>query len=71
MDEITKSLYEEIPWCMLFADDIVLIDETKKGVNIELELWRQILEARGFRLSRSKTEYIECKFRKKGITSKA
>ena len=28
MDEITKSFHEEIP-CMLFTDDIVLIDETK------------------------------------------
>ena len=39
MDEITKSIHEDIPWCMLFADDIVLIDETKKGVNKKLELW--------------------------------
>ena len=23
MDEITKSLHEEIPWCMLFADGIL------------------------------------------------
>ena len=38
MDEITKSIYEDIPWCMLFADDIVLIDETKKGVNKKIEL---------------------------------
>ena len=33
MDEITKSIHEDIPWCMLFADDIVLISETKEGVN--------------------------------------
>ena len=26
IDEITKSIHENIPWCMLFADDIVLID---------------------------------------------
>ena len=38
MDEITKSIHEKIPWCMLFADDIVLIDEIK-GVNTKLELW--------------------------------
>ena len=28
----------------------------------KLELWRQTLERRGFRLSRSKTEYMECHF---------
>ncbi|XP_065866590.1 uncharacterized protein [Euphorbia lathyris] len=41
---------------------IVLVDETKEGVEMKLELWRQTLESRGFKLSRSKTEYLECKF---------
>ncbi|XP_070026013.1 uncharacterized protein [Nicotiana sylvestris] len=47
---------------MLFIDDIVLIDETGAGVNERLEVWRQTLESKGFKLSRSKTEYLECKF---------
>jgi len=47
---------------MLFADDIVLIDETRDGVNTKLERWRDTLEAKGFRLSRSKTDYLHCKF---------
>ncbi|KAG5608215.1 hypothetical protein H5410_019496 [Solanum commersonii] len=48
---------------MLFADDVVLIDETRNGVNAKLEVWRRTLESKGFRLSRIKTEYLECKFR--------
>jgi len=32
-----------------------------------LELWRQTLESRGFRLSRVKIEYMECKFSKQEI----
>ena len=47
---------------MLFADDIVLIDETSEGVNTKLERWRDTLEVKGFRLSRSKTEYLHCRF---------
>ncbi|XP_060173953.1 uncharacterized protein LOC132604455 [Lycium barbarum] len=47
---------------MLFADDIVLIDESRSGVNAKLEVWRQTLESKGFKLSRTKTEYLECKF---------
>ncbi|XP_009773151.1 uncharacterized protein [Nicotiana sylvestris] len=32
------------------------------GVNTRLEVWRQTLESKGFKLSRSKTDYLECKF---------
>ena len=49
------------------ADDIVLVDETRAGVNAKLDLWRQILESRCFRLSIFKIEYMECKFNKQGI----
>ena len=52
---------------MLFADDIVLVDETRAEINAKLKLWRQTLESRGFTLSRAKTEYMECKFSKQGI----
>ena len=45
-----------------FADDIVLIDVTRQGMNDRLESWKHTLEARGFRLSRSKTEYLYCRF---------
>ena len=67
MDELTRAIQDEIPWCMLFVDDIVLVDEIRAGVNAKLELWGQTLESRGFRLSRAKTEYIKCKFSKRRI----
>ena len=57
MDELTRAIEDEIPWCILFADDIILVDETRAGVNIKLKLWRQTLESRGFKLSMTKTEY--------------
>ena len=62
MDVLTREIQDELPWCMLFADDIVLNDETRQGVNDKLERWRQTLESRGFRVSRSKTEYLHCCF---------
>ena len=62
MDVVTRDIQGEIPWCMLFADDVVLIDESRIGVDRKLELWRQTLESKGFRLSRTKTEYMRCEF---------
>ena len=47
---------------MLFADDVVLVDESRTGVNQKLELWREILESKDFRLSRTKIEYMKCDF---------
>jgi Reverse transcriptase (RNA-dependent DNA polymerase) len=54
MDKIKKDIQGDILWCILFADDVVLIDESRIGVNQKLELWRQTLELKGFRLSRTK-----------------
>ncbi|XP_070032229.1 uncharacterized protein [Nicotiana tomentosiformis] len=51
-----------VSWCMLFPDDIVLIDEIRGDVNERLEVWRQTLESKGFMLSRTTTQYLECKF---------
>jgi hypothetical protein len=47
---------------MPFADDVVLIDDRRAGVKRKLELWRRTLESKGFRLSRTKTEYMRCSF---------
>ncbi|KAG2572280.1 hypothetical protein PVAP13_7KG148455 [Panicum virgatum] len=58
MDEVKRDIQGEIPWCMLCADDVVLVDESRAGVNRKLELWRRTLESKRFRLSRTKTEYM-------------
>jgi hypothetical protein len=62
MDEVTRDIQGGISWCMLFADDVILMDESRTGVDQKLKLWRQTLEPKGFRLSRSKTEYMKCDF---------
>jgi hypothetical protein len=62
MDEVTRDIQGDIPWCMLFTNDVVLVDENRMSVDQKLELWRQTLEAKSFRLSRSKTEYMKCDF---------
>jgi hypothetical protein len=37
IDEVTRDIHGDIPWCMLFADDVVLVDESRTGINLKLE----------------------------------
>ncbi|KAK4724663.1 hypothetical protein R3W88_027442 [Solanum pinnatisectum] len=62
MNVWTHDIQDEVSWHMLFVDDIVLIDHTCNEVNAKVKVWRQTLEAKEFKLSRTKTEYVECKF---------
>ncbi|XP_019233441.1 PREDICTED: uncharacterized protein LOC109214027 [Nicotiana attenuata] len=61
MGELTRHTQGEVPWYMLFVDDIVLIDEKRGGVNTRLEVWKQTLESKGFKLSRFTTKIPEVK----------
>ena len=43
---------------MLFADDIVICEETREEVERRLKFWKYALERRGMKVSRSKTKYL-------------
>ena len=55
MYELTRHMQDNVPWCMLFADDIVLVAETKVEVNVKLKLWRETSESKGLKIRRNKT----------------
>jgi hypothetical protein len=40
MDVVTRDIQGDISWCMLFTDDVVLVYESRMGVDQKLELWR-------------------------------
>lgn len=50
MDELNRAIQNTISWCMLFINNIILVDRTRAWLNAKLELWRQTLKSRGFRL---------------------
>jgi hypothetical protein len=49
MDEVTKDIRGGIPWCMLFVDDVVLVDESREWVNREARVVESHIRVERFR----------------------
>ncbi|KAL0811093.1 hypothetical protein ABMA28_010361 [Loxostege sticticalis] len=62
MNYLTATIQKPVPWNMLYADDVVLLSDSKQDIQENLEQWRRALESGGLRISRSKTEYMVCHF---------
>ena len=60
LDVLGRGIKEQPPWCMLFADDIVLCGTRRDHVERKLEEWRTAMGERGLTISRKKTEYLGC-----------
>ena len=43
MNEFTKLVKDKVPWCMLFANDIVLVDGSGERTSSEVGRWRKAL----------------------------
>jgi hypothetical protein len=61
MDRVTRDIQGDIQY-ILFTDDVVLVDKSEAVVNKKQDLWRETLESKGFRFSRTKIEYMRYDF---------
>ena len=64
INRLTDEVKREPLWTMLFADDIVVFQETREEVERRLECWRYALERRGMKVSRSTNQISVRKWRK-------
>ena len=47
---------------MIFTGDIELVVETREEISNKLDEWREALEGKGLRISRTKIDYLHCDF---------
>ena len=59
MDVISAEVRDEVPLSMLLANDIVLSSSQHENVEKKLEEWRKVMEERGLKISRRKTEHLQ------------
>jgi hypothetical protein len=57
IDVITEES-DKPPENMMFADDIALCGNTREEVEKKTEDWRRVIEERGLKVNRNKTEYM-------------
>ena len=55
MDELIRHIQDEVPQCILFANNIVLVNDIREGINSSVERSKEALELKLFRISDTKT----------------
>ena len=58
MDALTAGIRKDTLWQMMFVDDIVLCATDIDMLNDDLGIWRDAIQKREMKISRTKTEYM-------------
>jgi hypothetical protein len=61
MEALSRDCREGLPFELLYADDLVLMAESREELAGKLGVWKKSLEAKGLRVNISKTKIMKCK----------
>lgn len=53
MNKLIANFQKDVPWCMLFVNDIVVINEKITRLKTKLHIGRKILKDKHFKTSRT------------------
>src|SRR6218665_2966613 len=60
MDAVSEHIGREVPWDMLYADDLALEEQTETGMQNRFGDWQRTLECKGIKVNINKTETMVC-----------
>src|SRR4029077_10651902 len=60
MEALSNCFRRGLPWELLYADDLVLIAESEKGLLEKISKWKAGLEAKGLKVNIGKTKVLKC-----------
>ena len=58
VDTISQDVRTDLPWELLFADDLAIIDITSTDIQNRLESWQKVLADNGLKINVAKTEHL-------------
>ena len=58
MDVVSRVVRGGLPWELLYADDLVLMDETENGLKEKFQKWKACMEAKGLKVNIGKTKVM-------------
>ena len=58
VDTISQDVRNELPWELLYADDLAIIDVTSTDTQNRLESWQKVLTDNGLNINVAKTEHL-------------
>lgn len=66
MDRLKDGVRQEFLWTMMFANGIMICNDSRQKVEETLERWRYALEKRQMKVRISKTDYMGANERESG-----
>src|SRR6218665_3059719 len=60
MDAILEHVRREVPWNMLYSDDLIVDDKEEAGIQAHFSDWQWALESKGLKINFKKTETMVC-----------
>ena len=60
LEALTKAFRGGLPWEILVADDLVLIDESEEDLIKKIQKWKIGFESKGLRVNVTKTKVMKC-----------
>ena len=60
MDAISEFVRRDVPWDMLYADDLIVAEDSAANLQARFLGWQKTLESKGLKINAGKTETMVC-----------
>ena len=60
LEALSRHFRKGLPWELFYADDLVLLAESREKLMEKIGIWKEDLESKGLRINVGKTKVMKC-----------